>query len=320
MIGLGLEPRGDTLMSENGEGAKTATKGRMMQQVHLGERGVVRVIGEDAGHFLQGLVTCEVEALGEGEAGFGALLTPQGKIIVDFLVVRAPDAIGGGYLLDVKRVLAADLTRKLGFYKLRAKVIVEDQSDQLGITAFWGAETAPEVGGLLYRDPRHPALGWRMAQPLPVEDLPGTAGDYDAHRVALGIPEGGRDFIYGDAFPHETDMDQLHGVSFTKGCYVGQEVVSRMQHRGTARTRIVPIGYDGPEPLEGIDVMAGERVIGHLGSVRKGRALAKLRLDKVADALAAGEPLTAGGITVQVVKPDWARFAWPGEATDEKAG
>ncbi|QCK86260.1 folate-binding protein YgfZ [Phreatobacter aquaticus] len=289
-----------------------------MQQAHLGERGVVRVIGEDAGHFLQGLVTCDVEALAEGEAGFGALLTPQGKIIVDFLVVRAPDAIGGGYLLDVKRVLAADLARKLGFYKLRAKVIVEDQSDQLGVTAFWGGETAPEVGGLLYRDPRHPALGWRMFQPLPVENASGA--DYDAHRVAIGIPEGGRDFAYGDAFPHETDMDQLHGVSFTKGCYVGQEVVSRMQHRGTARTRIVPIGYDGPEPLEGIDVVAGDRLIGHLGSVRSGRALAKLRLDKVADAMTAGEPLTAGGIAVRVVKPDWARFAWPGEMTDEKAG
>ena len=137
---------------------------------------------------------------------------------------------------------------------------------------------------------------------------------YEAHRIALGVPRGGFDFIYGDAFPHETDMDQLAGVDFAKGCYVGQEVVSRIEHRGTARKRVVPIAFDGIAPEAGMPVTAGEKALGTLGSTAAGRGLAMLRLDRVEDALAAGTPLVAGHITIRLVRPDWARFAWPGEA------
>jgi hypothetical protein len=136
---------------------------------------------------------------------------------------------------------------------------------------------------------------------------------YHAHRVALGVPQGGLDFIYGDAFPHETDMDQLAGVDFDKGCVVGQEVVSRMQHRGGARTRIVPVRFDEFSPEPGLPVTAGERAIGTLGSTAQGRGLAMLRLDRAEEAIAAGEPLIAGGIALHLDKPDWARFAFPGE-------
>ena len=141
-----------------------------------------------------------------------------------------------------------------------------------------------------------------------------AASEYEAHRIALGVPQGGIDFKYGDAFPHETDMDQLGGVDFAKGCYVGQEVVSRIEHRGTARTRAVPIRYDGAAPEAGAAIMAGERQVGTMGSAMGGRGLALLRLDRVADALALGEPLTGGGVPIHLVKPDWARFAFPGEA------
>src|SRR5262249_48690713 len=140
------------------------------------------------------------------------------------------------------------------------------------------------------------------------------AAAYEAHRLALGVPRGGFDFIYGDAFPHETDMDQLAGVDFAKGCYVGQEVVSRIEHRGTARKRVVPIAYDGIAPEAGMPVMAGEKQLGTLGSTAGGRGLAMLRLDRVEDALAAGPPLVAGRATIRLGRPDWARFAWPGEA------
>lgn len=286
-----------------------------MPSAFLPDRGVVRVTGEEAAKFLQGLVTCDVETVPAGEARFGALLTPQGKIIVDFLIIPAPEAVGGGFLFDVSRALAADLAKKLGFYRLRAKVAVEDQSDRLGVTALWGTETTPTAGGVLARDPRHPALGWRMIAPLPLEIVSDT-GAYDAHRIRLGIPEGGRDFVYGDAFPHEADMDQIAGVDFAKGCYVGQEVVSRMQHRGTARTRVVPVSFPDFPPMEGLDVTAGEKTVGVMGSAAEGHGLAKLRLDRVADALAAGEQITAGGIALTPVKPDWARFAWPGEAVE----
>ena len=284
-----------------------------MQSAFLPDRGVIRVTSEEAAKFLQGLVTCDVTAIPEGEARFGALLTPQGKIVVDFLVFAAPEGIGGGFLIDAPRALAADLAKKLAFYRLRAKVAVEDQSDQLGVTAFWGKDDRPAVGGVVARDPRHPALGWRMIAPLPLE-IVADAGAYDAHRIRLGIPEGGRDFIYGDTFPHEADMDQLAGVDFHKGCYVGQEVVSRMQHRGTARTRVIPVAFPDFPPMEGLDVTAGDKTIGVMGSAAEGHGLAKLRLDRVADALAAGEPITAGGIAISPRKPDWARFDWPGEA------
>jgi folate-binding protein YgfZ len=285
-----------------------------MPSAALPDRGVVSVSGEDAPTFLQGLVTCDVTAIPAGEARFGALLTPQGKIIVDFFVIPAPDDDGGGFLVDVPRALAADLARKLAFYRLRAKVAVADLSEQVGVTAVWGDTGMPD-GAVIARDPRHPALGWRMISPLPPVD-PSEAGAYDAHRIRLGIPEGGRDFVYGDTFPHEADMDQLAGVDFAKGCYVGQEVVSRMQHRGTARTRVVPVAFPDFAPMEGLDVTTGEKTIGVMGSAADGRGLAKLRLDRVADALAAGEPIIAGGIALTPVKPDWARFAWPGEARE----
>jgi folate-binding protein YgfZ len=136
---------------------------------------------------------------------------------------------------------------------------------------------------------------------------------YEAHRIAQGVPRGGVDFIYGDAFPHETDMDQLEGVDFDKGCYVGQEVVSRMEHRGTARSRIVPITASDFAPDAGVPVMAGDRQVGITGSHAGNLGLAMLRLDRVADARAAGTPLTAGGVAIEPRKPGWATFDWPGE-------
>jgi folate-binding protein YgfZ len=256
-----------------------------------------------------------------GQARFAALLTPQGKIIVDFIAAEAEPDDGDGFFLDCPRALAGELVEKLNFYKLRAKVAVEDLSGALGVMAVWDGAALSDFG-LSYADPRLPALGARTILPphLATEaaaDLGATlteTGAYDAHRIALGVPRGGMDFIYGDTFPHEADMDQLAGVDFDKGCYVGQEVVSRVEHRSNARSRVVPITYDEHSPMQGIAVMTGDKQVGMLGSTAKGRGLALLRLDRVTDALAANTPLTAGGIAIRVVKPDWAKFAWPGEA------
>jgi tRNA-modifying protein YgfZ len=210
---------------------------------------------------------------------------------------------------------------KLNFYKLRAKVLVEDLSDVLGVMAVWGGKGDSEYG-LSYPDPRLPALGWRIM--LPPQLAGEAAADlgaslvepeaYEAHRIALGVPRGGEDFVYGDTFPHEADMDQLAGVDFDKGCYVGQEVVSRVEHRNSARSRVVPVAYDDGAPAAGAPVMAGDKQIGIFGSGANGRGLALLRLDRVADALSSGTPLICGGIALRVVKPAWAKFAWPGEA------
>jgi tRNA-modifying protein YgfZ len=292
----------------------------MMQAALLSERGVVKVAGDDARRFLNGLATNDIGKLAPGRACFAALLTPQGKIIVDFIVVEASPEDGGGFFLDCPRALAPALVEKLNFYKLRAKVTVEDLSPALGVLALWPGSADSEYG-LSYTDPRHPGLGTRVMLPPELaaeaaEDLGATPVDapaYEAHRIALGVPRGGVDFTYGDTFPHEADMDQLAGVDFDKGCYVGQEVVSRVEHRATARSRVLPIAYDDVSPMPGIPVMAGDREVGYLGSTAKGRGLALLRLDRVADALAAGTPLTAGGIAIRVVKPDWARFPFPGD-------
>ncbi len=291
-----------------------------MKAALLPDRGVVKVAGADSRGFLNGLLTTDVTKVTPLQARFGALLTPQGKIVVDCIVAEAPAEDGGGFFLDCPRALAGELVQKLNFYKLRAKAICEDLSEVLGVMGLWDGSGATEYG-LLYADPRLPALGQRLMLPphlakeaaadLGAELLEAAA--YDAHRIALGVPRGGLDFIYGDAFPHETDMDQLAGVDFDKGCYVGQEVVSRMEHRGTARNRIVPIAAEGFAPDGGMPVMAGDKQVGITGSHAGNRGLAMLRLDRVADARAAGLSLSAGGVPIEPRKPDWARFSWPVE-------
>ena len=292
-----------------------------MQIALLPDRGVVKVAGDDARGFLNGLVTNDMGKVAPGKPRFAALLTPQGKIIIDFIVAEAPINDGGGFFLDCPRALASTLVEKLNFYKLRAKVICEDLSNVLGVMAIWDG-TAESDYGLSYPDPRLPALGSRIMLPPHLAEeaaadlggMPVSADAYEAHRIALGVPRGGLDFIYGDTFSHEADMDQLNGVDFGKGCYIGQEVVSRVEHRASARSRVVPIVYDEFAPSSGLPVMAGDRQIGTLGSTAKGHGLALMRLDRIGDALAAGATIEAGGIAIRAVKPAWAKFAWPGEA------
>ena len=291
-----------------------------MQAALLPERGIVKAAGDDARRFLNGLATCDIGKVAPGAARFGALLTPQGKIIVDFIVTEASVEDGGGFFLDCPRALAGTLMDRLKFYKLRAKVTVEDLSDALGVMAVWNGAPADSDYGLSYADPRLAALGHRVI--LPPDQAADAAADlgailaetdaYDAHRIKLGVPRGGNDFSYGDTFPHEADMDQLEGIDFDKGCYIGQEVVSRVEHRSSARNRVVPIEFD-VAPLAGLPATAGDKTIGMMGSSHDGRGLALLRLDKVADAMAAATPIIAGGVAIRPVKPDWATFAWPGE-------
>ena len=291
-----------------------------MRAALLPERTAIRIVGADARHFLQGLLTVDVESLAPGAARFAALLTPQGKILFDFIVVAVAEDEGGGFVIDAPRALADALAERLGFYKLRAKVEIGRRPDLAIAVVFDGV--ASEELGLVYGDPRHPGLGARIL--LPAEGAEAAlrqagfaladAEAWQTRRIALGVPEGGKDFTYGDTFPHEADMDQLGGVDFDKGCFVGQEVVSRMQHRGLARTRVVPIAYADASPLPGVEVKIGERAAGFLGSTARGRGLAKVRLDRIEEGLAANERLSAGNVPIRLVKPDWAKFPFPGEA------
>src|ERR1700733_6392728 len=289
-----------------------------MKAALLPDRGVVKVAGEDARTFLHGLLSANILTLTPGAPRFGALLSPQGKIFADFIIVETPPQAGGGFFFDVPSDLAKPLVDKLNLYKLRSRVIIENLSEVLGVLAAWEG-TGTTALGLAYPDPRLAALGLRAM--LPPYRAAGAAADlgaivvdaseYEAHRIALGIPRGGADFKYGDAFPHEADMDQLGGVDFAKGCYVGQEVVSRMEHRGIARTRILPVRYRGPAPQPGEPITSGRRQIGTMGSASAGHGLALLRIDRMAEALREGEPLVAAGVAVEPLKPDWAHFAVP---------
>jgi len=270
---------------------------------HLDDRGVISVSGADGPGFLQGLLTNDVERLSPGEARYAALLTPQGKILFDMIVVRA-EGEEPSYLIDCAAAQAGDLAKRLGFYKLRAKVAIADQSANRAVAAIWGTEPPKIDESLVYADPRDPRLGFRAIMPRAIAEAIGSehAGEYEGLRIATATPKGGLDFAYGDAFPHDVNFDLLHGVDFDKGCYVGQEVVSRMKHRGTARKRVARVKLAGPAPAPGTPVLDRELSVGALGSSAGREALALLRLDRAEDAKAAGRTLTAGGVEIALAE------------------
>jgi len=273
----------------------------------LADRSLLRIGGDDAPHFLQNLVTCNVESLAIGSGAFGALLTPQGKILFDFFLVRTAQ----GYLADVASRMAEDFSRRLAFYRLRAKVTIGPAEPEIGVHAVWGGEPG-EIAGIVIADPRLPQMGHRIYGAA-APDLP--PGNYAAHRITIGMPQGGEDYAYDDTFPHEALMDQFGGVDFAKGCYVGQEVVSRMQHRGTARNRVVMVSANGDLPPQGTDISADGKRCGSMGSSIGSHGLAMLRLDRVSEAVAKGASVLAGEMPVTAAVQPWAKFEWPQERT-----
>jgi folate-binding protein YgfZ len=290
----------------------------------LPDRSVVKFAGDDARAFLNSLFTANISTLTADESRYSALLTAQGKLIVDAFVSQAPTEKGEGFYFDTPASQFQTFLGKMKGYNLRKKYVVEDLTGKLGIMAVWdGAATTAKYP--CHTDPRLAAIGQRIM--LPPGEAAAVAAEigaefvppeqFEAHRIALGIPRGDLDFVYGDAFPHEADMDQLHGIDFKKGCFVGQEVVQRMERRNTARTRVVSVTFDGAAPSAGAEVVAGEKSVGTIGSTVDGRGLALLRLDRAEDALAAGQPLKAGDVTLHLVKPDWVQFPFPGEAKPE---
>ncbi|MGI9408097.1 MAG: YgfZ/GcvT domain-containing protein [Hyphomicrobiaceae bacterium] len=265
---------------------------------------MLRITGADASDFLNGLVTADVAALADGRMCHAGLLAPQGKILFEFFILRDEDT----YLLDVAETVHTELAKRLGFYKLRAAVQIEIAED-LHATACWGG-----AGTCLGQpDPRLADIGHRLiaqdAGTQPNVTLPNaTLDDYDRHRIAVGVPESIKDYPLGGTFPHEACFDQLNGVSFTKGCYVGQEVVSRMRHRGTARKRTIQVEAGTPLPPPETPVLAGDRPIGTLGSSSGNLGIAMIRLDRAAKAEAAGTPITVDGVALRLKVPEWADF------------
>ena len=271
---------------------------------YLEDRGVVRVSGEDAPSFLQGLLTNDVQTLKPGEARYAGLLTPQGKILFDMIVVRVESGSDDALLIDCAAAQAADLAKRLGFYKLRAKVAIANESEGLGVVALWGENRETPPNAVVYVDPRDRRLGRRAILPRAEAGAFGTesVATYEALRIDAVAPKGGVDFAYGDAFPNDANLDLMHGVDFGKGCYVGQEVVSRMKHRGTGRKRVARVTLAADAPPPGTPVLDGELPVGTLGSSSGREALALLRLDRVEEAKVAGRGLTAGGVGLDLAE------------------
>jgi folate-binding protein YgfZ len=271
----------------------------MMKLAHLPARGVISVGGEDRVGFLQGLVSNDVALAAPGRGVWAALLTPQGKWLADFFIA----ADGERLLLDCERAQAADLVRRFSRFRLRSKVEISDVSDALRVFALWeGGDEKFGPDAIAYPDPRLPDAGMRIiaAKALATN---ASADAYDSHRLALGLPDGSRDMEPEKSVLLEAGFDRLNGVSFTKGCYMGQELTARTHYRGLVKRRLVPVDIEGAAPEPGAPVMHDGHEVGTMRSSRAARGLALLRID------APDGPLACGGARLMPRPPSWLAVA-----------
>ena len=293
--------------------------------VALTERGVIALRGAERVAFLQGLISRDLEQVTPERAGYGALLTPQGKFLFDFMIVSTGDAL----LLDVDRARLTELLRRLTMYRLRAKVEIDDASGNYAVAAVLGDDVAPRFGlenragagrplggGFAFVDPRLVRLGVRALLPA-VELGPTLEGlgfsalgleAYERVRITEGVPDGSRDLVTEKSTLLESGFEELNGVDFAKGCFVGQELTARMKYRGLVRKRLLPVALKGPRPEPGTIIRLGEREAGEMRSSIEGHGLALMRLDRIAEAAQESAPLCAGTTEVVPIKPDWAKF------------
>ncbi len=258
----------------------------------LTSRALIAVSGPDWRDFLQGLITQDVETLAVGEARFGALLTPQGRLLYDLFVVGRED----GCWLDVLAEHRAAILQRLTMYRLRAKV--ELAADETPVSILYGEGAAPGAGWAA--DPRLPDLGWRgYGATAPAGAVVADENAREAQKLALGVP-GPADWGSDKTYPIEANFDLLNGIDFKKGCFVGQETTSRMKRRGQIKSRMLPIAFEGARPAVGAEVLAGELRAGVVTSVGEERAIALMRLDR-----AEGASLTVDGRPVTLERPAW---------------
>ena len=267
-----------------------------MPMTLLPDRGVLEVAGEDRVAFLQGLVSNDVAEAAPGRAVWAALLTPQGKWLADFFLFSEG---GDRLLLDCERAQAPGLAARLSRFRLRSRVSLRDASGEFHVHAGWGGAAMPE-GVVAAPDPRLPDAGWRALAPAPLPGADATPEDWDRHRLALGLPDGSRDLSAEQTVLLEAGFDELRGISWTKGCYMGQELTARTRYRGLLKRRLVPVSVDGPLPPRGTPVLAGGVEVGEMRSGRDGLGLALLRLEALD-----GRALRCGGAILAARVPAW---------------
>ena len=283
--------------------------------VLLADRGVLAVRGGDARSFLQGLISNDIARIREDQTGYGALLTPQGKYLFDFFIAQEAAQL----LLETDLARLDELLRRLLMYRLRSKVDFEDVSTRFAVAALIGDEVAALLDlplrpgaarvleqGLVFIDPRLARLGARVLLPrdaaaallakLGFEEIERAA--YERLRLTLGVPDGSRDLVVEKSTLMESGFEELNGVDFAKGCFVGQELTARMKYRGLVRKRLLPVAFTGAPPPPGTIIRLGEREAGEMRSGIDGQGLALLRLEQVAKARAEGAPLMAGATEI----------------------
>ena len=305
-----------------------------IQIVRLPGRGLVGLGGADAREFLQNLISNDVRRVTTDRTIYALLLTPQGKFLHDFFVVELANAETGiELMLDCEKDRVEDLIRRFTLYRLRANVAIKDLSDRFEMHAAFGGGAAgemglesgpgvtrPEAGGIAFVDPRLASLGVRAILPLGQSLKTATshaaaAGDYELHRLKLGVPDGSHDLDVERTFPLEAGLEDLHAIDYGKGCYVGQELTARTHYRGTLRKRLFPVVVDGPMPEHGTEIFLGERRAGDVRSGYGGQALAMLRFEHVEEAARTGAPFTAGDATLTPRRQDWMHLD-PGERAE----
>jgi len=265
-----------------------------MPIAHLPARGVIEVAGEDRVAFLQGLVSNDVAVAAPGRAVFAALLTPQGKWLADFFILAEGDRL----LLECEAAQVAMLVSRLSRFRLRSKVALRDASAEYAVYAGWGG-AEPPAGAIATPDPRLPEAGWRALAAAPLAS-DASAEAYDRHRLALGLPEGGLDLTPEQSVLLEAGFDELHGVSWTKGCYMGQELTARTKYRGLLKRRLVPVAVEGTLPEPGTPILSAGAELGTMRSGRDGQGIALLRLEALD-----GRPLECGGARLTPNIPGW---------------
>jgi len=258
-----------------------------MRSLELDDRGVIKLSGGDARSFLQGLVTNDMTTLEDGGVLYAAMLTPQGKYLYDFLIYQ----LGDVFYLDAQKSEITALIQRLSMYKLRADVMLEDTSDSIHVYAVF--DGCAESALICISDPRHATMGCRALSESKIDGDVLTRSDYEKLRIARGIPDGTRDMQQNKTFCLEANLDHFNGVSFTKGCYVGQEMTARMMHRTTRKKLLVFCTVADGAPEAGTEIIADdEKVAGDIRSSEGALAIAFLKLEYM------NSNLTADGRTV----------------------